>query len=255
MRQKKKTFFLCLKCAQLPLFYPAQVSADLIFTPENSFYESHQDECTSVNRDYTTRGKVYYRTSPEALLPSGSLADQTLTHISYMYTSSSGNQWGYFEDYDSDSTGWVPMDYMTIVYGSPEFRIDHNDEIDYESKEVLPSGTTFLLWSYPESGNYWGPLDLEDALTFDGVFEDTEGRLWGNCNYYHGNKDFWVCISDPANSEIPARGIPVDTAGQSKGTSSGFFTTPSQWMILVLPVVLVVILAVVLLRVFFRKKN
>ena len=36
------------------------------------------------------------------------------------------------------------------------------------------------------------------------IFTDDEGRDWGYVSYFYGFRDFWVCLNDPSNPNIPA---------------------------------------------------
>lgn len=52
----------------------------------------------------------------------------------------------------------------------------------------------------------------EDSFDYGSEFTDEEGMHWGNVGYYMGNKDFWVCIDEPENPDLPVREINRDIA-------------------------------------------
>ena len=158
------------------------VSADIIWEPEDMFYNDHASECTYVNRAFTANGPdgivIVYK-NPESPQKVTQLENGTVIYISYTYQDSDGILWGIYENTNAKKTGWMPMEYMEIVYDSISFAEEFQEEIVGSVEQDLDS-------------QYLGHLP-----TYSHVFQDEEGRFWGNVNYYYGMKNKWVCIDQP----------------------------------------------------------
>ena len=254
--------FLILLALCLFPFSAHPASADVIWEPDDSFYTSHMEECEYHNRNYTANKKAAYYKKPGASKILGTLEEGASLWVYYLYQSDSDQAWGYFEQYDTSASGWIPMTSLTLVYDSEEFVAEHIAELDLSSEEILPAGTSFVAWTYPESGEisftFQGD-DLMEDLSLQKLYTDTSGRLWGNCGYLYGNRDFWICISDPGNDAIPASETAQPTSSQA---SSGFSETPGFqqaqpgfWLAIFLPVAGVVILTLLLLKHGWKKKG
>ena len=83
-----------------------------------------------------------------------------------------------------------------MLFRSEEFQ----EEIVGAVEQDLDSqylGQEIYLWEYPGAEN-GTPMQTQEHLpTYSHVFQDEEGRLWGNVNYYYGMKNKWVCIDQP----------------------------------------------------------
>ena len=196
-------FFLVIK--------PEEVQADLILEPEDQFYQAHADQCEYVDRSYYTDGSVDFWTAPNGR-KKGSFPADTRLQITHVYTDSQGAQWGVFLDQES---GWVLMADVYLDYDSRQFREDHEEEILPGEEQVLPQGEKVVFWSYPCSGENWGTEELQQELKFSEFYTDDQERLWGNVGYYMGSRDFWICLSEPGNQEIPMEEEPPKVPGQA----------------------------------------
>lgn len=196
-------FFLVIK--------PEEVQADLILEPEDQFYQAHADQCEYVDRSYYTDGSVDFWTAPNGR-KKGSFPADTRLQITYVYTDSQGAQWGVFLEQES---GWVLMADVYLDYDSRQFREDHEEEILPGEEQVLPQGEKVVFWSYPCSGENWGTEELQQELKFSEFYTDDQERLWGNVGYYMGSRDFWICLSEPGNQEIPMEEEPPKVPGQA----------------------------------------
>ena len=196
-------FFLVIK--------PEEVQADLILEPEDQFYQAHADQCEYVDRSYYTDGSVDLWTAPNGR-KKGSFPADTRLQITHVYTDSQGAQWGVFLDQES---GWVLMADVYLDYDSRQFREDHEEEILPGEEQVLPQGEKVVFWSYPCSGENWGTEELQQELKFSEFYTDDQERLWGNVGYYMGSRDFWICLSEPGNQEIPMEEEPPKVPGQA----------------------------------------
>lgn len=237
MKRKLLTLTLAL-LAVLALTVP--VSADSIWTPDDTFYEKHHSDCDYVGRRYELAGydgKVTVFTAP------GGMNKATLNNgvqgtIQFTWKGK-GTTWGYLCWLDSeDSTdnlqywltggevsGWVAMDDLALVYDSKEFFKDHEAEI----AEAGPAEVDFheaALYSYP-NGPYEG-FALEEhadympfSETFTQVYTDGAGLRWGYVGYYMGRRDAWVCLDDPMNEGLDGAVVPVSpSAAQTRGSAT-----------------------------------
>lgn len=131
------------------------VSADIIWEPEDMFYNDHASECTYVNRAFTANGPdgivIVYK-NPESPQKVTQLENGTVIYISYTYQDSDGILWGIYENTNAKKTGWMPMEYMEIVYDSISFAEEFQEEIVGAVEQDLDSqylGQEIYLWEYP----------------------------------------------------------------------------------------------------------
>lgn len=205
--------------AMLTVFWAAALcigaAADIAYEPSDNFYEAHHDECQYESRIYFSNGPEGYviaYTSPQgraaAVLPNGNWYN-----VSWTY-GDGGERWGCIE-YDpntlenwGDKSAWVKMDKMTADYDSDCFFEDHRDEISAGDDSLsFTAGQTVYGWKYPGSGIVRFTLDgnsVRGSLGFSDTYTDSSGREWGYIGYYHGYRNFWVCLSEPFNGELAA---------------------------------------------------
>lgn len=193
------------------LFMPSrQVQADVIFEPENQFYQTHRSQCEYVGRQYDTQSKIASWTAPNGR-KDGSIPKNTRIEISFVYTDDQGIAWGI----DLPGENWVLMADVFLIYDSRQFVEDHTEEIFSGEEKTLAAGEKAVLWSYPCSGENQGILEPEEELTFSEFYRDSQERTWGRLGYYRGIKDRWICLSDPENEEIPMEETPPVIPGQA----------------------------------------
>lgn len=53
-------------------------------------------------------------------------------------------------------------------------------------------------------------IDSETTVYYGPVFKDEDGHSWGNVGYLFGNRDFWICIDEPWNGDLPRREISIE---------------------------------------------
>ncbi|MEY8516601.1 hypothetical protein AALC25_06620 [Lachnospiraceae bacterium 29-84] len=219
---KKKVCFLCaVLCAMM---YAAPVKADVIWTPEDSFYQRHESECNYEERQYTANGpngEVEVYESPESPKVVDTLENGAKTSVSVTYTDKEGVVWGSYLQ-----GGWMPMEYMDVIYDSISFRQDHAAEITEEpgalDEDYLRE--TIYVWKYPASEECYGmePGEFEFVPEYDSVYVDPDGLRWGNMPYFYGYRDVWICISEPTADvrELYPDGVPKqepEAQGQKQG--------------------------------------
>lgn len=212
---------LCAVC-------PVTAWADLIWTPQDSFYEEHDRDCDYVGRRYYANGDKGYVTVMQRpgegaildFIPNGEIF-----YVSMSYDKGGSGTWGVVQykmdsnnkpvaDYsweEGATTGWIDMDSLVVVYDGKSFAEEHAAEIrktDDASmlKVTMPDTGRIYLWSYPGSEAPYDQLNsLENQIEFDQTYEDPDGNLWGHTGYYYGRRDFWVNLSDPGDEHAGAK--------------------------------------------------
>ncbi len=203
------------------------VSADVIWEPYNDdFYEKYRESCQLVNRNYTADGpenKVIVYKSPENPTVVTTWENGHLANIYYTWTDENGTVWGMYNDWESNENGWVPMEYMDVVYDYICFEEEFGESFVEETVAIPEEyvGTSIYFWSYPGAEAYLEMLMPETAADMPQCFKtfvDEAGRKWGYIGYFRGVRNKWVCLDEPAGDvntlypeETPVRTPQGDT--------------------------------------------
>lgn len=193
---RKKLISLLMAIASIAvLTLPA--AADLIWEPEDSFYEKHRDECVYDGRAYEFAGydgSVTVWSAPDGTVQREQ-SNGGRVRVQFRWTGS-GVEWGYFYGLEgSIDDGWIPMDDLALVYDSQQFQKDHESEI-LNGDPVSVEFDTAVLYSYP--GGPACDVLKEDAEympfseVFSAIYIDGNGLRWGYVGYYMGRRDSWV---------------------------------------------------------------
>lgn len=209
-----KRFFSALLLLCLAFALSAPVFADVAYEPDDSFYRHHYNDCRYENRTYYTNGPEGYVLVYSS--PTGGAADALPNGLSFRIYYTYDSDWGQLEydpddpgggDWQSRISGWVPMAEMTPDYDHSAFYAEHADEhIEKDVELTWGYKDTVYAYKYPGSGIVVDELDgawAHDPLSFVRVFVDPAGREWGSVGYYYGHRNFWVCLDDPFNAELP----------------------------------------------------
>ncbi len=172
------------------------VNADIIYEPPDYFYETHSSKCEYLNRAFTANGPddvVYIYKSPESPQIMETLKNGTIVRIYYTYQDSSAISWGICDD------GWVPMEYMEVVYDSISFAEEYAADIANQDGVLDEQymGQTVYLWTYPGASSCAEILAEGHMPQYNKKYIDKEGRSWGNIGYYYGIRNRWVCLDFP----------------------------------------------------------
>lgn len=200
--------------------------ADVIWTPEDDFFEQHDDACTYVGRSYYANaqaGSVAVCKEPGGK-ELASAANGAEFYVSFTYDLD-GDAWGVVE-YDvndgtdkwlgwktgkKSGTGWVKMDDLLVIYDQQSFEEEHSAAFKAYAggfDAVLASDDQrVIVWTYPGSGEMTADFeklnhDYADAMSVDRQWTDEDGLVWGHVGYYMGARG-WVCLSDPSNQDLP----------------------------------------------------
>ena len=250
--------------------------ADAIWEPEDDFYTAHAEECEYINSQFYSNGKTgYFELFNKPDGASVGFSDNGLLYyVSFSY-SANGETWGIVEYSEQDGklvptdyseqpeAGWVRLADTIEKYNSRIFSADHSEELtDYTGDaSSLLECSELVTWTYPGSGESYGKIDMADAdpdfpSFFSTSYTDEEGREWLYCSYYRGNRDFWICLSDPQNDALPATNAKqpefIEPASEELPEPSGNNMTTTI-LICVAAVVVISLLLIVLLG--RRKKN
>lgn len=202
------TCFLTLTLL-LALAVPAQ--ADVVWEPENRFYETHRDECGYLGRRYYANGPEGYVTMWDAPNGSGVTAQYENGEKLWIYWLWDG--WGCVSRWEEtrELSGWVDMSQMVLVYDCISFAEEHGDQIrpyngEFASYDGDAAGVAF--YEYPGADavkQYLMFTDRwevkEDLTGTDGyiqsIFVDENGLTWGYVGYLYGRLNAWFCLDDP----------------------------------------------------------
>ena len=198
------------------------VKADLIWEPyDDDFYTKNRENCQLVNRNYTAdgpEGKVIVYKSPENPSVVDTWENGHVVNIYYTWTDENDIVWGMNNDWETNETGWVPMEYMDVVYDYISFEEDFGESF-VEETVVIPKeyvGTGVYFWDYPGAETYQEILMPETAEGMPQcykTFEDEAGRKWGYIGYFRGVRNKWVCLDEPAGDvkALDPKEVPVET--------------------------------------------
>ena len=200
-----KCSLLCMMICGM-LVSPFVVHADVVVEPTNNFYEESSGKCVFLGRNFRTNGEVSLRRAPNSNIDVAALKNDEIIYLEYscLYE---GEYWGLALYDNSGSAGWVKISQLLVICDYVAFAEEHFNEFyeytgDYE--EIKETGEV-IVWTWPGSGYFLGSVSGIDVDNFSVsyAFEDDQGREWGFVPYLYGSKNFWVCISEPNNQDIP----------------------------------------------------
>ncbi len=248
-------------CMMLILLLSKQVQADVIWTPNDDFFNKHYEECEKMLRSFTANGEKGYveiTKDPISMVAVKNVSNGTEFYVSFTYTDKKDRVWGVVE-YE-DSTGWILMEELTVIYDNISFMEEHEDEIrayEGEFDDYVPGKERIQFYEYPGSGMATSAMDImEDKPEISYTYKDAEGRLWGYIGYYFAHRG-WICIDDPTNANIPGsekqpEATIIPPATQLPDPSGSLISL--EVVLTAVLVVAVVLATVVIIRIFWKKK-
>ena len=208
-----KRLFGGLFAALLAMSLAVPAAADVLWEPEDAFYQSHAEACELLQRNFYTNGPegyVNFYHSPESSSVTGQMENGTKLYVYWRY-----EDWGYVEE-----EGWVALSDLQLIYDYLSFQEEYGDQFlpyDVDTYAALLEnweGDTLALWPYPgaeQAAYVWqDAADAMEALKeygFSSIFVDEEGYTWGFCAYLYGNRNFWVCLDDPGDRTFTVRAV------------------------------------------------
>ena len=200
--------FVCLGTMFVNIGY-----GDVIWEPDDSFYQNHSRDCYLCERNYTADGpdgEVIIYKSPESDKVIERVDNGEKLYIAYTYTDKNDVEWGYkaFGEYE----GWVPMEYLNVIYDNISFCQEYADKIISKSDVFTPEGEEEILyfWSFPGSSNgYEFEADGNEDFYYNKEYVDEQDRTWVYVGYHMG-MDGWICTSDYSSDidELYPEGAP-----------------------------------------------
>lgn len=208
--------------------------ADVIWTPNDSFFEKEFKNCTYNGRSYMANGVdglvTVFRT-PGSDDMVAEAKNGNVFYVSFTYADQSAEIWGVVEfvfdnagnvtpEYSyKGQTGWIRMTDLSVIYDYISFAGDHQSEfLPYTGAyEEFKTGDKIVLWSYPGSGVIVREDEMREIgklFVITQTYTDTENRLWGYVEYYYGMKNVWVCISDPSGAAFEVAQSPAPTSNE-----------------------------------------
>ena len=270
MNSYKKITRMIFSCVMLVSLLSGFAMADLIYQPNDNFYNSHINDCEYINRDYYANGENGYIelfTEPDG--SSLGFADNGgVFHVQFTYKKGDVT-WGVVEytengeklipktNEDGIKTAWINMKDTVLKYDYQSFDAEHNAEYSEYSGDYseLLSKENIVSWTFPNSGENTGKFDkIDDNFVITSVYTDDNGNKWGFVGYYYAVKNFWICISDPTNTEIAAAGVEVPALYSPEPGSEPVSAENDMTTVIIICVAAAVLIAVVLIATLNKKK-
>ena len=250
------------------------VYADAIAEPyNNSFYREHSGECVYLGRRFYAddeNGYVPLLKEPGAKRELERIENGKMIHVMFTYDYN-GEIWGVIEIRTQGSfnpdwlDGWILMSQLLLVYDYISFEEEHQDEFYpyYGDYEEIKTAGQIVLWTYPGSGEYVNITPPEkdnntgELFKINHVYKDGQGREWGFSGYWYGGRNIWICLSDPADENIPAdnaKNPPADIWQPeliADISGDGF----SSMIIIIVLIIVLILSTIILIRIFWKPKN
>ena len=252
-------------------------SADVLLELDDDFWQSHMDECQYLYRSYTVNGEEGYAAlweSPESNRQRETLANGEQVSGNWLYTAD-GETWCAVQsgeitgDGYEKIRGWIRLsecipvpDYISFEQSFGDAFVPYDESYD----NAFDGLETFVMWSYPGSGHivaddmdaeWFADRSLGEQL--GAFYLDGEGRYWGYSAYCYGLRNTWICLSDPANTDLPEDPEireELEKAATVHPAAENVPEPANRMPILVISlVVAVTIVTALLIFFFFRKKK
>ena len=219
---------LCLLLVLL-LTMTLSVQADVLWEPENDFYQKHYDECERLGRPYMVNSPDGFITVWDA--PDGSMVEGQFTNGTQMTVHFLYDNWGVIGYYGEEKhiEGWVDMNDMVPVYDHIAFAEEYADQIkEYngEFADYAGEDEVFNFYEYPGASeiSHWFQINRDvlerlqstDRNYIKSVFVDEDGKTWGYVGYLYGQVNAWFCMDDPdgvndeSRNDFPIREVAAD---------------------------------------------
>lgn len=260
----------------ITLFTLAAVAyADIIWEPENDFYERHRDECTYTARRYYANGPGGFVTlydapgssSYSAQYENGAALSSQFRYQDWLFV--------YIWNNGREDGGWVPLSELYLIYDYISFEEEYGGRFQpYNGEFADYDGPVegIKLYEYPYGGSnntlrvgqeqlldcLRGTPDTRSYISY--VYYDGEnGDVWGFVGYMQGYRDFWIRLNDPTGEAGHEAGEPTleDLISDGEITAPRRpvppATSPISWLAWILVAAVVAVTAVVLLHFYGRR--
>ena len=197
---KRLSFIL----AVFVLLFSVPAYADIIYEPNDDFYQQHIDECETTYYWKTYKvisdssGSVVRSPEDDTVLREYQPGEFFSTNTSYQ---SGDTIWYYIPNFDhSDKAGWISNAGIEQVYDTDCFTEDHISELQGTVKLDIKGLKEITFCAYPRGHQIETRIlqNLTDEVLECGKsYTDREGKVWGYCGYFYGSVNGWVCLDDP----------------------------------------------------------
>jgi hypothetical protein len=255
--------FMAFLAVCIMLIPVSTVYADVIAEPNNDFYRRNYENCVHLGRSFYANspdGYISIKKEPGSKSEVKRIENNEIIYIMFTYNHN-GEIWGVTEIWTERINGWIPMEQLLLVYDYISFAEDYQDEFynytgDYSE---LKEHEQIIFWTYPGSGRNdsinlkdFG-MNIDENFRISSVYKDEQGREWGFIAYWYARRNFWVCLSEPANADIPANTTNPPTSVWLPDESA--YNPDTGVSPVIIAVILVAILVAgtsVLIRVFWK---
>ena len=219
-----KRLWTCLLTLVTLLALTPAARADVLWEPDNNFYEKHADECTYIGRSYYANGPEGFVTLWDA--PNGSMVAAQYENGFTLPVYWQYQDWGCVTVWgdEGDVSGWVPMSELYLIYDYISFEEEYGQYFtDYagEFTDYTSDGKGIQIWAYPNNDgpkHVWdsGDRDYGDLVLgltgpdsiISKVYTDSNGDRWGYVGYFYGRRNFWINMDNPAGDGVMSSDIP-----------------------------------------------
>ena len=204
----------------LLLSLAAPARADVLWEPNNRFYERHADECQYLGRSFYANGAEGYITlwdAPGGYLVKGQFSNGFILWVYYQF-----EDWVYAVVWgdEGEISGWAPIEDFALEYDHLSFAEEYADAIypycgqfaDYDG-----DAEEIVFYEYPGAPvskdvrkAAWG---LDELIGRGGdsyiqsIFVDEDGRTWGYVGYLYGRINGWFCLDQPDGRDFLVRQV------------------------------------------------
>jgi len=254
--------FIVFILITLQLTIPITALADVLVEPNNDFYQRHRSDIAFLGRSFIENGTDGYAlvmNAPDSRREKGRIQNGEQVYLEYscLYD---GEFWGFTYEY----SGWIRIDQLLVLYDHIAFAEEHMEEFyqyDGDFAAIEEAGDV-IVWPWPGAETSIRTFEDFDTESFHVLhaYKDKEGRQWGFVTYLYAQRNIWICLDDPINSDIaafnpappPMPWIP-DAEHVNIAETDNF-----DYRMLILIIALVVALVVgvvVLIKVFWKPKK
>ena len=114
--------------------------ADILYVPDDDFYQEHYTECETVESNYIAVGagqEVIIYESPISPRKMGTVENGSAVYIYCTYTGKGGTVWGFCDD---EIRGWVPMAYLLTLEEYSK-RSESGEELVNAAVRIIPDSS------------------------------------------------------------------------------------------------------------------
>lgn len=221
-----KRALTCLLALMVLLALAPAAHADIIWEPENSFYQRHAKECSYENRFYYANGSDGFVTAWNA--PNGNSVEDQYENGEKLLIQFIYKDWGCIVRWDGkkEISGWIPLADLVLTYDYIVFQEEYADRItDYNGEFADYDGDDAVVnfFEYPGAESVKTHFNMSDDIRANltgstegwsyihSIFVDENGLTWGFVGYMYGRLNGWFCLDDPDGETFPVRQVGTET--------------------------------------------